>query len=217
MKDPKPLALLFDALQSDAFTDLKHEFSSLTSPYRVRKGRILVDVGQVNDHIYFIHSGVIRTYYHIGGEDVTSRLAADGDMACVAESFFLQQKSNEAIETLEDCLIYSVSYTEYKKLAERHVLISNLIVRILEQRLVNFSERVKLFKSLTVEKRIESYLAQPNSLFRRIPDHYVASYLGTTPATFSRCLKMLLRDKPAQLPVLTVNTIINIVAGDLLL
>ncbi len=102
-------------------------------------------------------------------------------------------------------------------LAERHVLISNLIVRILEQRLVNFSERIKLFKYLTVEKRIESYLGQPNSLFRRIPDHYIASYLGTTPATFSRCLKLLLRDKPSQLPVLTFNTIINILAGDLLL
>ncbi|MCF2443229.1 Crp/Fnr family transcriptional regulator [Dyadobacter sp. CY345] len=195
MNNFKPLQLLTDTLGSSAFAHLKEHFPSMATPYRVRKGRILVNIGQVNDNIYFLHSGVMRSYYIINDEDITSRLIGEGDIACIAESFFTRKKSDEAIEVLEDSLLYSVSYEEYRALAKEDVLISNLIVQMLELRLISFSEKVKLFKFLTVEQRIEAYINHPSSLFRRISDHYIATYLGTTPATFSRCLKSVLRDK----------------------
>jgi CRP-like cAMP-binding protein len=191
----KPLQLLTETLGSSEFIRLKERFPSMATPYKVRKGRILVNIGQVNDSIYFLHSGVMRSYYVMNEEDITSRLIAEGEIACIAESFFTRQKSDEALEVLEDSLLYSVSYEEYRNLAKEDVLIANLIMQMLEQRLVSFSEKVKLFKYLSVEQRIEAYISHPSSLFRRIPDHYIATYLGTTPATFSRCLKSVLRSK----------------------
>lgn len=191
----KPLQLLTETLSSSEFIRLKERFPSMATPYKVRKGRILVNIGQVNDCIYFLHSGVMRSYYVMNEEDITSRLIAEGEIACIAESFFTRQKSDEALEVLEDSLLYFISYEEYRNLAKEDVLIANLIVQMLEQRLVIFSEKVKLFKYLSVEQRIEAYISHPSSLFRRIPDHYIATYLGTTPATFSRCLKSVLRGK----------------------
>ncbi len=152
---------------------------------------MLVDIGQVNNSIYFIEKGVIRSYYLKGSDDITSRLVADGDIACVAESFFDQSPSDEVMEALEDSIVYSISDNDYRKLSSKNVLISQLIISLLEQRLVNSSERVKVFKYLSVEERISYYINHHMSLFRRIPDHFIATFLGTTPATFSRCLKYL--------------------------
>lgn len=154
-----------------------------------------MDIGQVNNNIYFIKSGVIRSYYLKGSEDITSRLIADGEIACIAESFFFKRVSDEVMETLEDTLVYIIPYETYRQLAQEDILIAQLIIQLLEQRLVSFSERIRLFKYLSVEKRIEYYIQQPYSLFRRVPDHYIATYLGTTPATFSRCLKKANLDK----------------------
>ena len=195
MENLRPLDQLLDAINTPRFELLKTQFSQLVTPHLIRKGRVLVDIGQVNSAIYFIKSGVIRSYYLKGAEDITSRLIAEGEIACIAESFFTQSVSEEVMETLEDTLVYSVAYDAYRQLARVDTLISELVIGLLEQRLVGFSERVKLFKYLSVEQRIEYYISQPGSLFRRIPDHYIATYLGTTPATFSRCLKMVNLDK----------------------
>lgn len=190
----KPLEQLLSILETEKFESVKERFGEILKPYRLRKGRLLVEKGEVNTHIYFIEKGVIRSYYQKGMEDITSRLVAEGDIACIAESFFSKRPSEEVMETLEDSVVYGISYDDYRQLAAKEHLIAELIIRLLEQRLVNFCEKVRLFKSLSVEQRIEYYLKDPASLFRRIPDHYIASYLGTTPSTFSRCLKVVLND-----------------------
>lgn len=193
-----PLHQLLEALNTSQFESFKELFAQLLTPSQIRKGRLLVDIGQVNHNMYFIKSGVIRSYYLKGSEDVTSRLIAEGEIACVAESFFSQKESDEVMETLEDTTVYSISYAAYRRLADEDIRIAQLIIQLLEQRLVSFSERVRLFKYLTVEQRIEYYINQPYSLFRRVPDHYIATYLGTTAATFSRCLKTANLDKIQQ-------------------
>lgn len=195
MENSKPLHQLLEAINTPRFESLRGQFSALLTPHILRKGRVLVDIGQVNSAIYFIKSGVIRSYYLKGSEDITSRLIAEGEIACIAESFFSQSVSEEVMETLEDTMVYSISYEAYRQLARVDIVISELVIQLLEQRLVSFSERVKVFKYLSVEQRIEYYINHPSSLFRRVPDHYIATYLGTTPATFSRCLKSVNMEK----------------------
>lgn len=190
-----PLLQLQEALSSPGFESLREKFPEMITPYTIRKGRILVDIGQVNSAMYFIQKGVIRSYYLKGSEDITSRLVAENEIACIAESFFTQAASEEVMETLEDTLVYSISYEAYRRLTKEDMLIAGLIIELLEHRLVNFSQRVRLFKYLSVEQRIEYYINQPSSVFRRVPDHYIATYLGTTSATFSRCLKLMGADK----------------------
>jgi signal-transduction protein with cAMP-binding, CBS, and nucleotidyltransferase domain len=110
MENDKPLHKLLEAIDSPQFQSVKNEFTQLKTPHLIRKGRVLVDIGQVNSSIYFIESGVIRTYYLKGSEDITSRLVAEGEIACIAESFFTKSVSEEVMETLEDTMVYCVSY-----------------------------------------------------------------------------------------------------------
>jgi YD repeat-containing protein len=191
----KPLQRLLEASKFMLSDEVKERFQQNLKRFVIPKGRILVDLGQVSPSLYFIEKGVMRTYYIRGSEDITSLLVSDGDIVCIAESFLLQTLSNEVLETLEDTIVYAISYDAYRKLVEQDSYMATLAVKLLEQHLINFTDRVKVFKYLSVEERIAYYVNQPSSLFRRIPDHYIATYLGTTAATFSRCLKSVNFDK----------------------
>lgn len=191
----KPLDRILEASQFMLSEEVKERFTKNLKRFIIPKGRILVDLGQVSPNLYLIEKGVMRTYYLRGSEDITSLLVSDGDIVCIAESFLLQQLSNEVLETLEDTIVYAIGYDAYRKLVEEDAYMAGLAVKLLEQHLINFTDRVKVFKYLSVEQRIEHYVNQPSSLFRRIPDHYIATYLGTTAATFSRCLKTINFDK----------------------
>lgn len=174
--------------------DQRAKFQQSLRRYVIPKGRILVDLGQISPNLYFVEKGVMRTYYLRGSDDITSLLVSEGEIVCIAESFFLQEPSKEVLETLEDTTVFAISYNEYRGLVEQDHNMTKLAVILLERHLVNFTDKVKVFKYLSVEERISYYINQPTSLFRRIPDHYIATYLGTTSATFSRCLKAI----PAQ-------------------
>ncbi|MCE7067430.1 Crp/Fnr family transcriptional regulator [Dyadobacter sp. CY326] len=194
-EETKPLQKILDAPRFILSEEVKARFQESMTRFMIPKGRVLVDVGQVSKCLYFIEKGAMRTYYLRGSEDITSLLVSDGDIVCIAESFLMQKASNDVLETLEDTNGISISYEMYRKLVQEDVTMAGLAVQLLEQHLINFTERVKVFKYLSVEQRIAHYISQPSSLFRRIPDHYIATYLGTTAATFSRCLKSINIDK----------------------
>ncbi|WP_051350040.1 Crp/Fnr family transcriptional regulator [Dyadobacter alkalitolerans] len=193
--DTKPLQRILNAPSFILSDQVKERFQESMKRFMIPKGRVLVDVGQVSKCLYFIEKGAMRTYYLRGSEDITSLLVSDGDIVCIAESFLMQKESNDVLETLEDTTGISISYEAYRKLIMEDVYMAGLAVQLLEQHLINFTDRVKVFKYLSVEQRIAHYISQPSSLFRRIPDHYIATYLGTTAATFSRCLKTINMDK----------------------
>lgn len=189
MSQTKPLDHILEAISRSIPASEKEALLGAFQPYKIAKGRVLVAQGDVSNRMYFIEKGVMRVYYTRGSEDVTSLLASDGQVVCIAASFFRQQPSEEILETLEDCMVYSFTYELYRKLAGYDPDLAQLTIRLLEQQLISFGETIKMFKYLSVEQRIGHYLRQPTSVFRRIPDQYIATYLGTTGATFSRSLK----------------------------
>lgn len=191
----KPLQRILEASKYALPDSIKDRLQDHLKRFMIPKGRVVVDIGQTSKCLYFIEKGAMRTYYLRGSEDITSLLVSDGDIVCIAESFLLQKPSSDVLETLEDTVGYSISYDTYRELINGDLQMAGLAVKLLEQHLINFTDRVKVFKYLSVEQRIAHYISQPSSLLRRIPDHYIATYLGTTAATFSRCLKTINMDK----------------------
>ncbi|GAA4440984.1 hypothetical protein GCM10023091_25430 [Ravibacter arvi] len=185
----KPLVRILEAIDRSIPASEREKLLGAFQPYKIAKSRVLVAHGEVSGKMYFIQKGVMRAYYTRGEEDVTSLMASDGEAVCIAASFFRQQPSEEILETLEDCIVYSITYELYRELTGYDTGLAQLTIELLENQLINFGETIRMFKYLSVEQRISHYVRQPASVFRRIPDQYIATYLGTTGATFSRCLK----------------------------
>jgi CRP/FNR family transcriptional regulator, anaerobic regulatory protein len=72
-----------------------------------KKNALLLSIGEVNNHLYFVHKGLARGYYFISDEKgekqkVSSLFAAESHFVISPASFLKQQPSREGIELLED-------------------------------------------------------------------------------------------------------------------
>jgi CRP-like cAMP-binding protein len=186
MKPNKNFTELYDLLLASSAGN-----TDWLQPVIIPKGRILVEIGDVSDKLYWLKKGVMRAYYFRGFEDITAWLAADGEIACLPESFFQRSPSLYLLEAMEDCQAYSIPYEKYRGLCQQDIRAASLVVVLLEDYLVHTANQVKQLRYLSVDERIAHYLKEPGSLFRRVPDRHIATLLGTTDATFSRCLKRI--------------------------
>lgn len=161
----------------------------------------LLQPGQVSDRLYFIEQGVIRGYYlkesvygdghhghghHGDGREVTSWFMREGNFIISIVSFYTRQPAKEYIELLEDCIVWSITYTQLQQLY-RDFPEFNVIGRLLTEQYYVLSElRTQNLRMQTAPERYTQLLIDFPDIFRRVPLKYIASHLGISPETLSR-------------------------------
>ena len=161
----------------------------------VKKGTILVDLGDVAKDGFFIVKGCLRFYYLTDeGKEITGFVFQENMFAGSHESYFSQVPSIQVLETLEDSELLCLSFSALNELYEEVPRMNIMIRKLLEQRMAN-AQRV--VASLIIHKPEERYtrlLDQQPELLQRIPHHILATYLGITPVSMSRIRKKI-RDR----------------------
>ena len=76
----------------------------------------LLRAGQVCRNVYFIHKGLLRCYYDKDNHEVCSWFMAEGDVIISVESFFQQKSSYEAIQSLQDAVLYYIDYRDLQNI-----------------------------------------------------------------------------------------------------
>jgi len=70
-------------------------------------------------HLYFIQSGILRSYYIINGREVNTYFACDHQFISTFASFVSQQPSQEYLETVTASTVYKISYSFLHNLYEQ--------------------------------------------------------------------------------------------------
>ena len=158
-----------------------------------KAGDIIVKAGEVNDRLYFIEKGMVRSYYSIEENgtktEVTSWFVGEFGFIHVPHSFIPQVPSVETIEMLEDTEMISITHKGLQELYDM-VPEANYIGRILtEMYLVMYDERVRFLRMMSAQKRNEVFQAMFPDIYDRAPKKYIASFLGLSPETLSRVRK----------------------------
>jgi CRP-like cAMP-binding protein len=157
-----------------------------------KAGDLIVKIGEVNDTLYFIESGMVRSYYfkeeneNEEKTEVTSWIINEFNFIYIPHSFISQTSSLEAVELLEDsefiCLKHKDLYELYNTFPE-----ANYVGRILtEISLIMYDERVRFLRMMSAQKRHEIFQTSYPEIYERAPLKYIASFLGLTPETLSR-------------------------------
>jgi len=147
---------------------------------------ILLHEGEIANNIYFIKKGCLRLWFNKDGKDITFQFFFEGQAVASIDSFLSNHPSMFTIESIESSTIVSI---EKKTLEELHQLYpeqKEAFQKILYQRFRNYA---LLFLSRikdSPQERYEDLVKNHPEIIKRVPQHYIASFLGITPISLSR-------------------------------
>jgi len=155
------------------------------------KGTLLQEEGKVPSSCYFVLKGLVREYtVHKGMEQSIEFF--DEDQGAISSEYYAAQKPAEStLVCVEDCLLITgnqeLDIRNFEKFPVLRQITNVMLEADLNSRKLDFSRLI----SAQPKERYLYLLEQRPSLFQRVPQHQIASYLGMTPESLSRVRKRI--------------------------
>jgi CRP-like cAMP-binding protein len=152
-----------------------------------KKGEILVSEGEFCKYTYLIRRGIVRTYViNVDGDERTIRLTKEKDFSAPSECFLNGKPSTEYLQAVEDCKVIALNTEKLNKLGQDNIRILKLVHEGTKEAFNEAIHRIEFFTTLTAEERYKKLLKEAPDLIQRVPQKYLASYLGVTTVSLSR-------------------------------
>lgn len=189
--------ILLDDLKKYSDFDDKDftEFLKLFVPAKVKKGDYFYKAGEIPKYSPFIVKGCMRKFFITEeGEEHIVYFAEEGWFAGEVQCMRTNTQTEMYLQALEDCEILAITlenaeyglktFPAYRQYVDTKYPIDHS--RIIQ-------EATKL-KSDTPESLYLRILKNRPSLILRVPQHYIANYLGIRTETISRIRKKIAND-----------------------
>lgn len=161
----------------------------------LKKKTTFVKSGKTCKTVGFVLSGSLRLYHIKDGVEITSYFCLENEWVSAYKSFLTQQPSITTIEALENTEVITFTRQQLQQwlntphLAYKMERFGRLIA---EHLICCYEDRVASFILQSAEERYLQLLQNGNNILQRIPQHYIANYLGITPVSLSRIRKRIL-------------------------
>ena len=150
------------------------------------KNEIIFTEGRISDEIYFVTKGCVRLFYNVEGNDKTAFFYTEGKFICAGESYTFNIPAIENYQAIEHTELY-VFTKATNELLLKEVPKFEVIARIAtENELITCQKVIASFVTKSPEERYLDLLETQRELFQRVPQQYIASFLGVSPETLSR-------------------------------
>jgi len=147
---------------------------------------VLLAEGKVSKTMFFIEKGCLRTWINNDGKEITTQFFFEGDSVSSIESFRTNQPSLYSIEALEPCILQTISQSDFRQIIENSPELRNKLEEHLFKRFLQSQQLFYSYLKNNPQKRYEELIAQYPHIVQRVPQHYIASYLGITSVSLSR-------------------------------
>lgn len=166
----------------------------ITSLFRkkvIKKDEHLLEEGRVCRHLFFIEKGLVRYYLSNNGEEQTNYFNKEGEWVCDYPSFLPKEPATVNIQTLENTTAWMISYDDLQKFYQE-VTHGERFGRIgIEQVFINVIRQMKSLYTDKPQVRYQKFMQAYFDIAQRIPQYYIASYVGVKPQSLSRIRKRL--------------------------
>jgi CRP-like cAMP-binding protein len=147
---------------------------------------ILLYEGEIANQVHFIRKGCLRMWFNKDGKDITTQFFFEGQGVASIESFMTGQPSLFTLESIEPSIIWSLSRENFELLPQFVPGLKEGFQQLIFQRFRNYAQLFLSRIKDTPRERYEDLLTNHPEIIKRVPQHYIASYLGITPISLSR-------------------------------
>lgn len=172
-----------------AFNASLEELQALRSAMKkvhLNKGEFFLKSGEVCYSVAFIGKGSMRLFYESPDKEVCNDFFFENSIIGSFASFLSQSPSIVNIAAIEKCTLFTVHYNHVMELIKIYPSLSKMANVVVQELLIRAERREAALLRNTPEERFKNLMEEHPKIFKRIPLHYVASYLGITPETLSR-------------------------------
>jgi CRP-like cAMP-binding protein len=158
----------------------------------LKKGDHFLRIGQISNHLAYIHQGLTMLYHLHDGKEIPMDFLAQGVWVAYLKSFTERTASDMAIRMLEDTTLLTLSKSDLQRLVEtgpESILQLNLHYTTLS--FMKVVQHTSDMSMLNASERYNKFIRENPSLINRIPLYLVAAYLGIKPQSLSRIRKDL--------------------------
>lgn len=159
---------------------------------------ILLNEGKISKKMFLIEKGCIRVWFNNNGKEVTSQFFFENETVGSIESFLKNIPSPVTIETIEPSVVWWIHKNDLNSILGEIKAIPQLrdmfINKIFER---TFDYMKYFFSSIrdTPQQRYLNLLKERPEIIKRVPQHYIASYLGISTVHLSRIKSKLAKER----------------------
>ena len=173
-------------------TDAFEQFLSLLKTKALRKKEHLLTEPDICKHIAFVEQGILRTYLiDKGGEATTVQFALEGYWIGDLYSFLSAKPTTYNIEALERSEVLLLDKDGFQTACDMISGFERFFRILIQNAYIAAQERIATTYSQPAEERYNELIKKHPDMIQRIPQHYIASYLGIKPQSLSRIRKQL--------------------------
>ncbi|MCP2024969.1 CRP-like cAMP-binding protein [Flavobacterium sp. HSC-32F16] len=180
-------------------TDEKwNEYTSYFNRIEVPVKTVLIEEGEVSKKLFIIEKGCIRVWFNNNGKDLTSQFFFENQSVASIESFIKKFPSPVVVETIEPSVLWWVSKNDVDTILEEIKEIPELrdrLINMLFQRTFDYMKHFFSFIKDSPTQRYLSLIEEKPQIVQRVPQHYIASYLGVSTVHLSRIKSKLVHKK----------------------
>jgi CRP-like cAMP-binding protein len=173
-----------------SFTDEDIDFFiSNLEEFHLAKGDHFLKEGQVSHYLGYIVSGLGMHYNVYDGVEVPCDFTAEGEWLGYLKSFTNKIPADMNIKALEDIHMLRLSAKNLQKVYEFQPKFMLLKDHYTEQSFIKNTRHTADLAMLNARQRYYKFVDQNPGLANRIPQYYIAAYLGIKPQSLSRLRK----------------------------
>ena len=177
--------------------ELIQELVVSTNFIHLKKAEFVVRVGEIQNDVYFLVSGIARGYFlDLNGREVTDCFSFKcGDPAVPSGQLQIDSSSPMTIEMLEDGDFFCVPIQRIIELQHKYPELIMFYNRLLINALDEHWRLKRILNQYTAVERYRWFLEAYPGLICKIKNKYIASFLGMSPVTLSRLRKQFKESK----------------------
>ena len=185
---------LLDTIRQIINLDKEAEESITTSfkELEIKKGDYFLKEGEPNLLLGFIVNGLVRIYI-TKKEDEQSCIdfSKEGEFITVYESFLQKGISTQSIQAIEDTTLLVINNNDLQNLYQNIPNGDKLGRIVIEKRFIELAKQLYSIYLHNSEQRYLHFVKTYPDLLQRIPQYYIASFVGVKPQSLSRIRKRL--------------------------
>jgi len=175
-----------------SFTEDEWElFASFIEPFNLKKKEYLFREHDVLTHLGFVEKGCLR-YYLVDnkGDEHIVYFAFEGWWIGDMNSFFHSKPTIYNLQALEDCQLYLFNRVNFQRAIDETPY-GDFYLNATRSSYTATQKRYAEINTKSAEEKYLELLGKNPQIFQRVPQHYIASYLGIKPQSLSRIRKNL--------------------------